>query len=206
LQLDGFGFALAFTGGRVEMEATGDRRRLSRRGGQPSPHRGFHGRERRAQGDPPGSGRHTYSLFEGGAPGEHVLRVVKRTENSKGRMGIHRLTLAGEARAPTAARAAPPAGIRWRFHHLGFGNDMRPDETAFSPEKEDGLTAYPAVAAKLLDAEYQSLCISGIPLCWAIRPRLPHPACPSSRISRRRRAPWRSFTPTRIATIRRPKA
>jgi len=164
------GFALAFTGGRVEMEATaigdgfpGEVDNLPRiavfTDGNSEP------RVIRLE-----EGRHTYALFEGGTPGEHVLRVVKRTENSKGRMGVHRLTLMGEARPYT-----PPAPRR-RLEFVGdsitcgFGNDMRPEETAFSPEKEDGLTAYPAVAAKLLDAEYQSLCISGIPLCWASDP------------------------------------
>jgi hypothetical protein len=115
-------------------------------------------------------GRQTCLLFEGEKPREHTLTVVKRTENSKGRAGLHRLLLNGE---PLPYEAPEP---RYRLEFVGdsitcgFGNDMSPQATAFTNGLEDGLAAYPAVTAGLLHAGYQSVCVSGIPLCWASDP------------------------------------
>jgi len=110
-------------------------------------------------------GRKTYLLFSSRQPQEHTLRVVKRSENSKGRVCLHKLTLSGEPRA----YAPPETRIKLEFVGdsitCGFGNAMEADAPAFTTALEDGLAAYPAVAAELLGAQYQSVCISGIPLC-----------------------------------------
>jgi len=121
-------------------------------------------------------GRGVYPLFESEQAAEHTLRVVKRTENSKGSVGVHRLLLGGEPRP-----YAPPPRRRLEFVGdsitCGFGNAMAADATTFTTGLEDGLAAYPAVTAELLEADYQSVCISGIPLCHpsdpAFRMRLP---------------------------------
>jgi len=115
-------------------------------------------------------GTHRYRLFESEASETHTLRVVKRSENSKGRVGLSALTLEGEL-IPYM-----PATPRLRLEFIGdsitcgFGNDMTAAEPMFDAAKENGLTAYGAVAAGLLNADFQNVCISGIPLCWASDP------------------------------------
>lgn len=109
-------------------------------------------------------GARSYTIFESPTPETHTIRVVKRSENSKGRVSIRSLSIAGDL-LPTPARARRP---RLEFIGdsitCGFGNET--DETGmFKTALENGFLAYGAVAAELLDAEYHSICISGIPLC-----------------------------------------
>lgn len=110
------------------------------------------------------------TLFAGDQPGAHTLRVVKRSENSKGRLGLRALWTDGRLTAPPA----PEARLKLEFVGdsitCGFGNDMAAEETVFDVAKENVFTAYPAVTAGLLNADYQCVCISGIPLCWASDP------------------------------------
>lgn len=110
-------------------------------------------------------GRKTVLLFSSEQPETHTLRVVKRSENSKGRLGLHRLILSGQS----LPYAPQPARRRLEFVGdsitCGFGNAMDQAAVVFNNETEDAFAAYPAIAAGLLDAEYQSVCISGIPLC-----------------------------------------
>lgn len=117
------------------------------------------------------SGEGSYCLFCSEKPETHVMRVLKRSENSKGRMGLIRLRVDG-ALLPHAPKAP-----RFRLEFIGdsitcgFGNEMGAEETVFTTAKENGQRTYASVASELLDAEYNSLCISGIPLCWASDPR-----------------------------------
>ena len=115
-------------------------------------------------------GTHRYRLFECDRSEKHVIRVVKRSENSKGRVGLTALVLDG-ALLPYTAKEAP---VKLEFIGdsitCGFGNDMSAGEPQFDAAKENGLTAYPAVTAGLLGADFHSICVSGIPLCWASDP------------------------------------
>ena len=112
-------------------------------------------------------GENTVLLFESGAPEEHTLRIRKLSEGSKGRAGLSGLSLEGELLPP------PEESKRCKIEFVGdsitcgFGNEMTPEETLFSSERENGLLAYGAVASRLLGAEFQCVCVSGIPLCWA---------------------------------------
>ena len=109
-------------------------------------------------------------LFTCDAVETHTLRVVKRSENSKGRLGLRALWADGPvAPAPLAEK---PLRIEFIGDSItcGFGNDMAADETVFDAAKENALRAYPAVAAGLLNADFHCVCISGIPLCWASDP------------------------------------
>jgi hypothetical protein len=116
-------------------------------------------------------GRKTYTLFAADRPEEHVLRVFKRSENSKGRSCLYSLTLQGEPLEYT------PPETKWKLEFVGdsitcgFGNEMDAEAKVFSPVWENGLAAYPELAARLLDASYQSVCISGIPLCQESDPK-----------------------------------
>jgi lysophospholipase L1-like esterase len=109
-------------------------------------------------------GARAYTLFESPAPETHTVRVVKRSENTKGRVGIKSLSVAGDILQPKAPARRPRLEFVGDSITCGFGNET--DETGmFKTALENGFKAYGAVAAELLDAEYHSICISGIPLC-----------------------------------------
>ena len=112
-------------------------------------------------------GKQAVALFENDAIETHAVTIVKRSEGSKGRAGLCSLTLDGTllAMLPEVARCK----IEFVGDSItcGFGNEMPPEATQFSAEQENGLLSYGAVAARLLDAEAQMICVSGIPLCWA---------------------------------------
>lgn len=116
------------------------------------------------------AGEQRLCLYAGDTPQAHTLRVMKRSENSKGRLGLQTVWVEGEL-TRTVLRQAP---IKLEFVGdsitCGFGNDMAADESMFDAAKENAFTAYPAVTAGLLDADYQCVCVSGIPLCWAADP------------------------------------
>ncbi len=166
------GFALRFRGDRLDMdaEAFGDTFP-----GEPDslPYLAvlLDGQKEPAQLIPMEKGRKTYTLYASDQPQEHTLRVYKRSENSKGRVCLYGLTLNGEALSYT------PPETKYKIEFVGdsitcgFGNEMDPDTKVFSPLWENGLCAYPEIAAQLLDASYQSICISGIPLCSASDPK-----------------------------------
>lgn len=167
----GSGFTLRFVGDRLQMDAIayadafpGEAENLPWLAvlldGDEEPCRRIYLRE----------GRQTCLLFESDAPEEHVLKVIKCSENSKGRIGIFNLSLNGELRSYTPPQRSSRIEFIGDSITCGFGNDMSASETEFTNKREDGLAAYSAVAAQLLNADYQSVCISGIPLCWASDP------------------------------------
>ena len=160
------GFALRFFGDRLEMDASAFADTFPGEGESlPWLAVQIDGRKEHSQLIAMEKGRKTYLLFSSHEPQEHTLRVVKRSENSKGRACLHRLMLNGELRT----YHPPKAAVRLEFVGdsitCGFGNAMDAAAPGFTTEREDGLAAYPAVAAELLGAQYQSICVSGIPLC-----------------------------------------
>lgn len=126
------------------------------------------------------AGHNTYTLYSSAQPETHTLRVVKRSENSKGRIGLRKLQIEGEGLPDV------PANPQYRLEFIGdsitcgFGGEMDPASTVFSTADENGFGTYSALAARELKASYQSVCISGIPLCWASDPnyRFPLPGHP----------------------------
>ncbi len=162
----GSGFSLRFRGDKLTMDATAFADSFPGEGpslpwlavlmdGKPEPVKLLHLEE----------GRGSYVLFEEGAEREHTLTVIKRSEVSKGRNCVHSLALQGEVLVYT------PPQPRYRLEFIGdsitcgFGNLMDAAAPVFTTELENGMRAYPAIASELLGAQYQSVCISGIPLC-----------------------------------------
>jgi len=109
-------------------------------------------------------------LYTAGQAQAHTLRVVKRSENSKGRLGLRSVWVEGRLTAATPRESALKLEFVGDSITCGFGNDMAAEETVFDVAKENAFSAYPAITAQLLGADYQCVCISGIPLCWASDP------------------------------------
>ena len=112
-------------------------------------------------------GQQTITLFESASKETHTLKLVKRSEGSKGRAGLRSLSLDGELLGLPAEQKRRRIEFVGDSITCGFGNEMPPEAAQFSAEQENGLLSYGAVASGLLDAEFQMICVSGIPLCWA---------------------------------------
>lgn len=127
------------------------------------------------------------TLFSSDVSEEHNIKVIKRTENDKGKAGVTGFDFDGELLPPKARES------RYRLEFIGdsitcgFGNEAKRRDDLFVTKEENGLLAYSAIAAKLLGAEYNSICVSGIPLCRPLDPqfRLPVPGFPDLRVKQR---------------------
>lgn len=110
-------------------------------------------------------GTRTYTIYESRERETHRIRVIKRSENSKGRVGIKKIDIEGDI------LPVRPWEPRCRLEFIGdsitcgFGNETGKDNNLFSTLLENSFGTYSAIAADILGADYHSICISGIPLC-----------------------------------------
>jgi hypothetical protein len=108
---------------------------------------------------------HRVTLFSSEVSERHKIRVVKRSENDKGKVGILGFESDGSFLSPE------PVKSRYRLEFIGdsitcgFGNEANRRDDMFKTEEENGLSAFSAIAAREIGAEYNSICVSGIPLC-----------------------------------------
>lgn len=112
-------------------------------------------------------GETSFILYESETVETHTLRLVKRSEGSKGRAGLRALSLEGVVLELPAEKQRRKIEFVGDSITCGFGNEIAPEEEQFSSEQENGLLSFGAVASELLNADYQMVCVSGIPLCWA---------------------------------------
>ncbi len=112
----------------------------------------------------------TYTLFQSETCERHTIRVVKRSENDKGKLGL--AAIGGEGRLLPVEYPATPRRLEFVGDSItcGFGNAANGRDDPFRTECEDGLQTYAALAANMLGAEYHSICISGISLCMPLEP------------------------------------
>jgi len=113
------------------------------------------------------AGEQTVTLFKSVSKETHTLKLVKRSEGSKGRAGLRSLSLDGELLELPAEEKRRRIEFVGDSITCGFGNEMSAEAAQFSAEQENGLLSYGAVASERLDAAYQLISVSGIPLCWA---------------------------------------
>lgn len=113
------------------------------------------------------AGEQSVTLFESDVAETHTITIIKRSEGSKGRAGLRSLLLEGELLTLPEKPNCRKIEFVGDSITCGFGNEMPPEAAQFSAEQENGLLSYGAVAARLMDAEAQMICVSGIPLCWA---------------------------------------
>lgn len=102
-----------------------------------------------------------YTLWEAPDNGPHTVRLIKLTENARGKLGLLALETDG------AFSAAPP-NKRLRIEFVGdsitcgFGNEAPHRDAPFDPAQENGWITYAAAAARELDAEFSCVSVSGI--------------------------------------------
>ncbi len=110
------------------------------------------------------------TLFSGNTAGKHRIRVVKRSENDKGKVGLAGINLKGEL-----LPCAPPKN-RYKLEFIGdsitcgYGVMANSSDSGFSSREEDISFTYGAIASELMDADYHNISVSGISLCMPLEP------------------------------------
>ena len=114
-----------------------------------------------------------YDLWQGEA-GEHTVRFVKVSENSRGKLGVLALECDGEI-LPMVAEKKPVMEIVGDSITCAFGNESSNNSPEFLCSEENGWTSYGALAARELGYEWRQICVSGISASQPEHPMFPMP-------------------------------
>lgn len=108
-------------------------------------------------------GEHCVRLvFHGQTPGPHRIRLVKRTENGKGFLGLRGFWTEGELLPVPAHCGKKQIVFIGDSITCGFGNSTTDQSRPFFSAEEDGWLAHGGVAARLLGYEPALICSSGV--------------------------------------------
>ena len=103
-------------------------------------------------------GKRDYPLYSG-SPGEHQLRITRRSSASLAPIIVHRLTGDGSVSAPAApTRRMLAIGDSIT---VGYGVDGADQHCEWLQEKDDHAKSYAAIAAQKLEADLHAVAISG---------------------------------------------
>ena len=117
-------------------------------------------------------GENSVGLFTG-ETGEHTVRIVKLSENTRGKAALLALETDGEI------LPCPPEENRLRIEFIGdsitcgYGNEAPGRDSPFDTREENGWISFGAVCGRALDAEYSMISVSGIAACAAKYPMFP---------------------------------
>ncbi len=109
-----------------------------------------------------------FTLFEG-AKGRHTVRVVKLSENARGKLGLLELETDGEI-LPAPKNTKPVIEVVGDSITCAFGNEAENNSFEFRTGEENGWMSYAALAARELDCEWSLICESGIAASKAQHP------------------------------------
>lgn len=121
-----------------------------------------------------GGGPQWYPLFSG-EEGSHTLRLVKLSENMRGKACLLALETDGELLAPQEADKRLSIEFVGDSITCGYGNEAPGPEAPFQTAEENGWMTYGALAARELEAEFSMVSVSGIAAARAKHPFLPSP-------------------------------
>lgn len=107
------------------------------------------------------TGRRRYALAENLAPGEHTVRIVKRTESFAGTWRAEGFEISEGGRALPVPAPARRLEVIGDSISAGYGNEAASKEERFSPATENADIAYGALAARKLGADYTCIAWSG---------------------------------------------
>lgn len=114
-----------------------------------------------------------YDLWQGGS-GEHTVRVVKVSENSRGKLGILALECDGEI-LDAPKNTKPTMEIIGDSITCAFGSEAGDNSPEFLCSEENGWMSYGAIAARELGYEWSQICVSGISASQPEHPMFPMP-------------------------------
>lgn len=110
---------------------------------------------------PLAAGENEIELFSGG-DGEHTVRLVKFSENVRGKAAL--LSLETDGRLLPAKYTEKKLKIEFVGDSItcGFGNEAPGRDSLFHTGEENGWLTFGAAAARELDAEFNMISVSGI--------------------------------------------
>lgn len=93
----------------------------------------------------------------------HKIRIIKLSENAKGKVGIGSFFMEGSI-TNTRHIAEKRKLIEFIGDSItcGFGNETQEKERFFYPGEENGWMSHAAVTARILQADFNMICVSGI--------------------------------------------
>jgi lysophospholipase L1-like esterase len=107
-------------------------------------------------------GKSEYVLADKLDPGEHTVRIHKRTEAEVGTVTLHHFALpTGSEITPAPRRPERRIDVIGDSVSAGYGNEGPHAACRWSAETEDATRAYPALAAQKLDAQVSVMAWSG---------------------------------------------
>lgn len=113
-----------------------------------------------------------YTLWQSDQVESHVFRVVKVTENARGKLGLLELETDGEfLQAPFNQK--PTIEIVGDSITCGFGNEAANNDPEYRNSEENGWMSYAAIAARELGYEFSLISESSISVCQPQRPFIP---------------------------------
>ncbi len=99
---------------------------------------------------------------------EHEFRILKLSENARGKLGIIEFEVDGEIyKIKNNKKRIEIVGDSIT---CGFGNEAKPDSFDFHTIEENGWTSYAAIAARKLKYDFSMICESGIQAVKAEHP------------------------------------
>lgn len=114
-----------------------------------------------------------YELWSG-EPGTHVIRLVKLSENERGKLGLQALECDGEI-LQTVEESMPVIEFVGDSITAAFGNESADNAAEFKCSEENGWMSYGAIAARELGCDWRQICISGISTYCPENPLYPIP-------------------------------
>ncbi|NLL38323.1 MAG: hypothetical protein GX254_01875 [Clostridiales bacterium] len=106
--------------------------------------------------------KHEYTLFSSDVEGPHTVRIVKLSENMRGKCGILDLKTDGSFIPHTALHPVLRIEAVGDSITCGYGIEAPSPMAPFLPEEENGWITYAALASAALNADFSTICVSGI--------------------------------------------
>ncbi|WFR59041.1 GDSL-type esterase/lipase family protein [Anaerocolumna sp. AGMB13025] len=93
----------------------------------------------------------------------HKIRIIKLSENAKGKVGIGSFSMEGSI-TKLLCNTDKRRSMEFIGDSItcGFGNETQEKERFFYSGEENGWMSHAAVAARLLQADFNMICVSGI--------------------------------------------
>lgn len=136
------------------------------------------------------TGRRRYVLAENLPPGEHTVRIVKRTESFAGTWRAEGFEISEGGRAlpvPVPTRRLEVIGDSIS---VGYGNEAASKDEKFTPATENADIAYGALAARALDADYTAIAWSGHWMALGPNPEKEIPTMYGRTLPRDKKSVW----------------
>lgn len=103
-----------------------------------------------------------YNVIHADTSGTHTVRIVKLSENARGKTGL--LAVATDGEILKWGEEKKPLSIEFIGDSItcGYGNEASDRDDHFDTAEENGWVTYGAVAARELGAEFNMISVSGI--------------------------------------------